>query len=149
MTTFLFKTEPSEYGYGDLVREKRCVWTGVSNPAARIVLRQMRKGDRVLIYHTGEEKAIVAEAKAASNAYEDPSQRGLNDRGEIACPVVDLVPVRAWDDLITLSAIKGDARFKDFVLVKQSRLSVMIVPEAIEHAIDTFKKAPAQTKRRG
>lgn len=149
MATYLFKTEPSEFSFQDLVREKRCVWTGVSNAAARIALRQVRNGDRVLIYHTGDEKAIVAEAKATTDAYADPAEPGTNARGEIACPVVDLVPVRTWTQPISLAALKGDSRFKDFGLVKLSRLSVMAVPRAIEQALEDLKSSSNQTNRRG
>ncbi|MBU6413092.1 MAG: EVE domain-containing protein [Planctomycetes bacterium] len=143
MATFLFKTEPSEYSFAHLVRDKRCTWTGVSNPAARIALRQVKRGDRILIYHTGDEKAIVAEAKALTNAYADPAQPGLNDRGEVNFPVVDLAPVKLWATPITLAAIKSDARLKDFGLVKQSRLSVMPVSpqqEVVLNALSTGTK---------
>jgi predicted RNA-binding protein with PUA-like domain len=138
MATFLFKTEPGEYSFSDLERDKRCVWTGVASPAARITLRQVKKADRILIYHTGDDKAIVGEAKALTNAYADPTQTGLNDRGEINFPVVDLAPVKVWPTPVTLAAIKSDARFKDFGLVKQSRLSVMPVSPQHEVALNAL-----------
>ncbi|HEX2836794.1 MAG TPA: EVE domain-containing protein [Phycisphaerales bacterium] len=136
MATFLVKTEPDDYSFADLLREKRCVWTGVKNPAALIALRSMRKGDRVLVYHTGGEKAIVGEAKVVSpGAYEDPGNPGVNDRGEPKFAVVDLVPVKAFPHPVPLAVIKTDPRFKSFALVKQSRLSVMPVTAPEEAAI--------------
>ncbi len=138
MATFLFKTEPSDFSFDDLVREKRCVWTGVSNPAALNQLRTVRKGDDVLIYHTGDERAIVGLARAASGAYEDPKKPGKNDRGEPKFAVVDLVPVRAAKTPIDLSAIKADKRFAKFPLVTQGRLSVMRVESGLDQALQSL-----------
>lgn len=136
MATFLVKTEPDEYSFADLLRERLCVWSGVKNPAALIALRSMRKGDRVLVYHTGDEKAIVGEAKVVSpGAYEDPGNPGVNDRGEPKFAVVDLALVKAFPRPVPLAVIKGDTRFKSFALVKQSRLSVMPVTAPEEAAI--------------
>jgi predicted RNA-binding protein with PUA-like domain len=149
MATFLFKTEPSEYSFADLSREKRCVWTGVANPAARIALRQVKKGDRVLIYHTGDEKAIVGEAKAVSDVYADPERTGLNDRGEVNFPVLDLSPVKAWSSPVTLAAIKADKRLADLGLVKLSRLSVMSVSTEHEAILMRMAAGALQTKRSG
>ncbi len=131
MTTFLLKTEPGEYSFDDLVREKRSVWTGVSNPQALIFIRSMKKGDQAFIYHTGDEKAIVGLAKVVSDAYEDPKQPGKNDKGEPKHAVVDVSAVKAVKKPVTLAEMKADAKFKDFVLLKNSRLSVMPVPETL------------------
>ena len=68
MATFLLKTEPSEYSFADLQRDKSTLWTGVSNAAALIHLRSICKGDELFIYHTGDEKAIVGLARAAGDA---------------------------------------------------------------------------------
>lgn len=138
MPTFLLKTEPGEYAYDDLVREKRAPWTGVKNPAARIALRAMAVGDEALVYHTGDEKAIVGLARVVRAAYEDPDDPGMNDRGEPKAPVVDLAPVRAAKSPLTLAAMKGDVRFKDFVLLRQARLSVMPVPASLDKVIRTL-----------
>jgi predicted RNA-binding protein with PUA-like domain len=62
MASWLVKTEPSTYSFGDLVAEKKTLWTGVKNPQAQLQLRAMRKGDRVAVYHTGGEKAVVGTA---------------------------------------------------------------------------------------
>jgi len=109
---WLFKTEPSQYSFGDLVAEKRTTWEGVKNALALRHLRAVKKGDPVAIYHTGGVKAVVGIAKAAADAAGD---------------TVELVPVKAVTP-VPLSAIKADSRFKDFPLVRMGRLSVMPVP---------------------
>lgn len=135
MATFLFKTEPSEFSYADLVKERRSCWNGVSNNAALAHLRTAVVGDEVLIYHTGDEKAIVGLAKVVKAPYEDPKQPGKNAKGEPKFAVVDLAPVKAVKSPVTLAAIKADARFSEFPLVTQGRLSVMPVSAAIDKAI--------------
>jgi predicted RNA-binding protein with PUA-like domain len=120
---WLLKTEPSTYSFADLQRDRRTTWDGVSAPAALVHLRAMRNGDEALIYHSGGEKAVVGLARLASDPYPDPK---LDDPRRV---VVDLVPVRPLATPITLSAIKADPRFKDFALVRISRLSVMPVGE--------------------
>ncbi len=135
MPTYLVKTEPSEYAYDDLARDKKTAWTGVKNPGALAALRTIRKGDEVFIYHTGDEKQIVGLAKAASNPYADPKQPGINDKGEPKFAVVDLAPVRKLKSPVTLAKIKSDKRFAAFALVRQSRLSVMAVPEGVRRAL--------------
>lgn len=132
MGTFLLKTEPGTYSYADLVRDKRTCWNGVSNAAALINIRAMRKGDECFIYHTGDEKSIVGLASVTRDAYEDPKQPGTNAVGQPKFAVVDLIPLRAAKSPVSLSSIKADARFAEFVLVKQSRLSVMPVPAALD-----------------
>jgi predicted RNA-binding protein with PUA-like domain len=138
MATFLMKTEPGEYSFDDLVNDKRTVWSGVTNAAALGHIRAIRKGDEVLIYHTGGEKAIVGLARAAGSAYADPKKPGTTPRGEPKFAVVDLVPVRSVSRPVTLAQVKADPRFKEFALVRQSRLSVMPVPPAMDTAIRTL-----------
>lgn len=135
MATILLKTEPGEYSFDDLVRDGRATWDGVTNAAALIVLRGVREGDEALIYHTGDEKAIVGLAKVTRGAFEDPRNPGVNDKGEPKFAVVELRPVRAAPSPVTLAAIKADARFKEFALVKQGRLSAMLVPPALDKAL--------------
>jgi predicted RNA-binding protein with PUA-like domain len=135
MSTFLVKTEPGDYSFADLVKDKRTVWSGVSNPAALSHLRSVRKGDEVLIYHTGDEKAIVGLAQALGGPYEDPKRKGLTDEGAPKFAVIDLAPLRAAKNPVPLSQVKADARFKDFALVRQGRLSVMPVPPALDNAL--------------
>ena len=129
MPTFLLKTEPGTFAFADLVRDGGCVWDGVTNAQALINLRAMSKGDDVLVYHTGDEKQIVGLAKVSRGAYPDPKQ----DNEKLV--VVDLKPVKAAKSPMTLAAIKADPRFKEFLLVKNSRLSVMPVPAPLDKLI--------------
>lgn len=132
MTTFLLKTEPGDYSYDDLVKEKRCAWTGVKNPAAQSNMRTMKKGDEALIYHTGDEKAIVGLAKVVSDPYPDPDNPGELTSGEPKFVLIDLAPAKKAKTPVTLKAIKADERFAEFALVKQSRLSAMPVPKDLD-----------------
>lgn len=129
MATFLLKTEPSAYSYDDLVREKSTVWNGISNAAALIHLRSVKKGDEAFIYHTGNERAIVGLAVFASGPYPDPE---ADDAKLVA---VDLKPRKKARQPVTLAAIKADPRFAQFGLVKQGRLSVMPVPPDLDGVI--------------
>ena len=124
MANWLVKEEPEHYSYDALVRDGKTVWAGVRNPLAQKHLRSIRKGDRIFYYHTGKEKAVVAVARAASDAYDDP---GDSD-GKLA--VVDVVPDRKLARPVTLKEIKADAAFASFALVRMSRLSVMPVTDA-------------------
>lgn len=135
MGTFLFKTEPGDFGFDDLKRAGPSVWDGVSNPAALIVLRTCRKGDDVFVYHTGDERAIVGLATITRGAQEDPKRPGLNDRGEPKFAVVTCKAVRAAKPPLTLAEMKSEAAFEGFDLLRLPRLSVMAVPAKIEQAI--------------
>lgn len=121
MPNWILKTEPSTYSFADLERERRAVWDGVTNPVALRNLREMREGDDVLIYHTGDEKAAVGLAKVVKPAYPDPKS------GDGKLVVVDIAPVRPLARPVTLAAIKADLAFKDMALVRQGRLSVVPV----------------------
>lgn len=142
MATYLLKTEPSVYSYADLVRDKRTTWDGVSNNAALIHIRAARKGDQALIYHTGEERRIVGLAKITSDPYEDPKNPGLNSAGAPKMAVFDLAPVAAVKKPLTLQDMKADARFKDFDLLRLSRLSVMPVPPELDRIIRELTGLP-------
>ncbi len=120
---WLFKEEPTHYSFDDLARDGKTSWSGVKNPLAQKHLRSVKKGDRIFYYHTGDEKSVVAVAKAASDAYTDPKDRS----GKLS--TVDVVPVRKLARPVTLAEIKAKAVFKDFPLVRISRLSVMPVTE--------------------
>ena len=121
---WLFKEEPTQYSFDDLVKDKKTAWSGVKNPLAQKHLRSIRRGDRIFYYHTGKEKAVVAIAKAASDAYPDPADKS----GKLF--VVDVVPDKALSRPVTLAEIKADKSFADFPLVRISRLSVMPVTAA-------------------
>jgi predicted RNA-binding protein with PUA-like domain len=125
MAKWLLKTEPSTYGYDDLERERRAVWDGVSNPVALKHLRAIRKGDELLIYHTGDEKAVVGLARALSDPYPDPKAK------DPKLAVVDLGPVRRLPRPVALSAVKQQKAFASWELARLPRLSVMPVPEPI------------------
>jgi predicted RNA-binding protein with PUA-like domain len=122
---WLLKTEPGEYSFDDLIRDQKTVWDGVTNALALRHLRAIRKGDDLLIYHTGNVRAAVGLAKAASDPYPDPS------RQDPKIVVVDVVPVRTLKQPVTLQAIKAAPAFRDFELVRLPRLSVMPVPDAL------------------
>jgi len=121
---WILKTEPSSYGYANLASEGRTTWDGVKNPVALKHIRRMRPGDRVLVYHTGKERAVVGEAKIVSAPYPDPKRK------DEKLVVVDLVAVRALPRAVTLSQIKADPAFADLALVRQGRLSVVPASEA-------------------
>jgi predicted RNA-binding protein with PUA-like domain len=120
---WLFKEEPTHYSFDDLVKDGKTSWSGVKNPLAQKHLRQVRKGDRIFYYHTGDEKSVVAIAKAVSDAYPDPKDKS----GKLV--TVDVAPVKKLPRPVALSEIKAKAAFKDFPLVRISRLSVMPVSE--------------------
>jgi len=116
------KTEPSTYSYDDLVKDGKAVWDGVSNPVALKHIRSMKKGDQVLVYHTGGEKSIIGIAEVTSEPYADPKAK------DPRLAVVNLKPVRKLANPVPLAAVKAEKVFKDFELVRISRLSVMPVP---------------------
>jgi predicted RNA-binding protein with PUA-like domain len=124
MAQWLVKEEPEHYNYDQLERDRKTVWAGVRNPLAQKHLRSIRKGDRIFYYHTGKEKAVVATAKAASDAYPDPG----DSSGKLF--VVDIAPEKKLLRPVTLAEIKAEKAFASFPLVRMSRLSVMPVTDA-------------------
>ena len=131
---WLFKEEPTHYGYDELVKDKKTMWSGVKNPLAQKHLRSIRKGDRIFFYHTGKQKAVVAVARAAGDAYPDPQDRS----GKMF--VVDVVPEKKLSRPVTLAEIKADRAFAGFPLVRMSRLSVMPVTDAEWTRIETISR---------
>jgi predicted RNA-binding protein with PUA-like domain len=132
---WVLKTEPTEFGFGDLQRGGRTRWDGVSNAVALKHLRSMRSGDEVMVYHTGDEKRIVGLATVASEPYPDPKA------GDERLVVVDLEPLRALPTPVSLASIKADPAFKDFGLVRMSRLSVVPVPAELWKRLLTMSGA--------
>jgi predicted RNA-binding protein with PUA-like domain len=118
---WLVKTEPSTYSWEDLVRDGGTRWDGVRNPLARNHLAAMQKGDLVLVYHSGAERAVVGIARVTRAAYPDPT---ADDPRWLAA---DLAPVQALARPVTLATVKQDASLAGLALVRQSRLSVMPV----------------------
>lgn len=120
---WLFKTEPGDYSYDDLEREQKTVWSGVGNNLALKHLRAVRLGDQILIYHTGEEKAIIGLAEAITDAYPDPKE---DDEKQV---VVKIKPKRRFARPLPLVEIKQMEELKEFDLVRLPRLSVMPVAD--------------------
>lgn len=120
---WLLKTEPEEFGYGDLEARGREPWNGVRNPVALKHLRSMQAGDLAFVYHTGNERAIVGVAQVVQAAYPDP------EAGDPRFVIVDVTPAYRLARPVTLAEVKADPRFADWDLVRQSRLSVMPVRE--------------------
>src|SRR3977135_3550637 len=118
---WLFKEEPAHYGFYAFVKDKESVSSGVKNPISQKHLRAVRMGNRSFYYHTGDEKAVVGIAKALGDAYADPADTG----GKLS--VGEVAPVKKLARPVTLKEIKADRAFKDFPLVRISRLSVMPV----------------------
>lgn len=116
MAYWLLKTEPGEYAFEDLVRDRVTAWTGVSNPQAQANLRAMKEGDRAVVYHSGEKRA-VGTAKIVRTAYPD------SDDGALVC-----VDVKATEPLpapVPLEALKQEPAFEGSELLRQGRLSVV------------------------
>jgi len=121
---WLVKQEPSSYSWSDFVADGETSWTGVRNFAARNNLRKMQKGDEVLFYHSGEEKAVVGIAKVTRTAHADPTAK------EGDWSTVNIAAVKALRRPVTLREIKGNPQLKRIPLVRQPRLSVMPLSEA-------------------
>jgi predicted RNA-binding protein with PUA-like domain len=117
---WLMKSEPNEYSYQDLEREGRTHWDGVRNHQAQKNMRAMKVGDLVLIYHSVGPKTIVGIAKVVKEHYPDPTADP-----DTKWQVVDIVPVKAFTDEVSLKDIKAREDLADIALVRQSRLSVM------------------------
>jgi predicted RNA-binding protein with PUA-like domain len=122
MNYFLAKTEPSTYSIDDLERDKQTVWDGVHNFQAIAVIRSMHPGDRVLIYHSQTDKAIVGLAEVTTEPYPNTADPRTSW-------VVGLRYIEKYTRTLTLAEVKGEPLCADFLLVRHSRLSVMAVPE--------------------
>ncbi len=116
---YLLKTEPSVYSFGSLLKEKTTIWDGVTNPVAVKHLREMKPGDRLVIYHTGDEKAAAGTASVISVDSKDPRN-----------PQVKIKAGAAIATPRTLAEIKAQKLFSESPLVRQGRLSVVPLTEA-------------------
>lgn len=130
---WLLKTEPSSYSWAQLEKDRRTVWDGVKNALALKHLAAMEKGDEVLVYHTGDEKAAIGIARVLRGGYPDPR---ANDARMV---VVDLEAVRALPRAVTLSEMRGDAKLAGFDLLRLPRLSV--VPVSAAHWTEILRLA--------
>lgn len=125
MSFWLAKTEPETFSYSDLERLKKDMWDGVRNFTAAKHIKAMQPGDLIFIYHSGKEKAIVGVAEAASEPYPDPT----SDDSRFF--TIDVIPRYRLTRPVTLHEIKSIAAFAEWELVRQSRLSVMPVPDSL------------------
>jgi predicted RNA-binding protein with PUA-like domain len=116
---YLLKTEPSTYSFADLQREGTTIWDGVSNPVALKNLRGMKRGDKLVIYHTADEKRTVGTATVVSVDADDPKN-----------PRVEIKAGKALARPFTLAELRGEPRFADSPLLHQSRLSVVPLTDA-------------------
>ena len=131
---WLFKTEPSVYSFQQLQKDKKTMWDGVKNNLALKNLKDINKGDEILIYHTGDEKAAVGIARALGGAYPDPSQK--NPR----MLVVDIEAVKPLPRPVTLAEVKANKKLANFDLVRLSRLSIMKVSDEQWDAMEGMAK---------
>jgi predicted RNA-binding protein with PUA-like domain len=118
MNYWIVKQEPEDYSWSDFVADGKTAWTGVRNYQARNNLRAMKAGDKVLFYHSGEQKSVVGIARVDKPAYADPTAK------EGDWVAVDLRPEQPLPNPVTLQTIKKDAVLKNIVLARNSRLSV-------------------------
>lgn len=116
MARWLMKSEPSKYGWTDLVRDGSTEWDGVRNNAARLHLKAMKRGDEAFFYHSMDERSVIGIMRVTREAAPDPK-----DPGWVS---VEVEPVRALERPVTLKEIKADSRLQKMELIRQSRLSV-------------------------
>jgi predicted RNA-binding protein with PUA-like domain len=116
MAYWLMKSEPSSYGWDDLVRERAAEWDGVRNPAARLHMKAMQPGDEALFYHSGKDKAAVGIMRVVRAAAPDP-----NDPDWVS---VAVEPLRSLPHPVALKAIRAEPRLAGLEMLRQSRLSV-------------------------
>ncbi len=121
---WLVKTEPTTYSFDDLTRERSTTWDGVRNALAQQHLRAMRKGDEVLVYHSGRDKAVIGRARVTRAPFPDP---GASASSMVA---VELAAGHRLKQPVPLAAIKAEPAFDGIALVRISRLSVMPVSAA-------------------
>ncbi len=127
MSRWVFLADPGSYGWAELVEEGRTVWDGIANRAAQGRLRQARRGDPVLIYHTSPDKALVGVARVASDPYPDP---GHPDR-----VVVDLEPVTALHEPLPLDRIREDDVLGDAGFVRMPRVAIHEAPDPVWYRV--------------
>lgn len=121
MAYWLVKSEPFKYSWEQFEKDGQTFWDGVRNYAARNFLKEMKKGDEVLFYHSNEGLEVVGVARVVKEYYQDPTT------DEDAWVVVDLKPVRRLKKPVTLKQIKGEKRLAEMALLRLSRLSVQPV----------------------
>lgn len=120
MNYWLFKSEPGTYSFDQLIQDRKTNWNGVRNFQARNFLQKVAPGDLALIYHSGDDKAVVGVAKVSKGPYPDLDPKKPGDWVQI-----DLVPEQKLASPVTLKTLKATPALKDMLLIKQSRLSCM------------------------
>ena len=135
MSYFLAKTDPDTYSIDQLEQEKKTTWDGVMNPQAVRAIRAMRPGDKVFIYHSGGQAAVVGLARVVSESRPDPKQP--------KSAVADFEFVGRLEPPTTLAEIKQSKLFDDWALVRQGRLSTMAAPESF---VEWIKKKYPKSK---
>jgi predicted RNA-binding protein with PUA-like domain len=131
MNHWLVKSEPFKYSWDQFEKEGKTFWDGVRNYQARNNLRNMKKGDLVLWYHSNEGMEVVGIAKVVKEAYQDPTT------DETAWVVVDLKPFKKLKRAVSLAEIKADPRLQQIGLVRQGRLSVQgLLAEEFDAILD-------------
>ena len=123
MNHLLLKSEPFKYSWEQFEKDQQTFWDGVRNFQARNNLRDMKKGDWCLFYHSNEGKEVVGIAEVVKEAYQDPT----SDSNQWV--VVDVKPIKKFKKTVGLAQMKGDARLLDMGLIKQPRLSVIALTE--------------------
>ncbi len=144
MNYWLLKTEPSDYSFADLEGEPSgTVWNGVRNYAALKYLRDMERGDRAIVYHTGGERAAVGTAEVTSDPYPDP------EAGDERMMVVDVRALEPLERPVPLAELRDDPAFADHPLVRQGRLSVMNLEPALwKNILARAGQAPPEAGKR-
>jgi predicted RNA-binding protein with PUA-like domain len=122
MKYFLAKTDPETYSIDQLEHDKKTVWDGVMNPQAVRAIREMRPGDKVFIYHSGGQAAVLGLARVASEPRADPKQP--------KSAVAEFEFLGRFEPPTTLAEIKQSGKFNDWALVRQGRLSTMAAPDS-------------------
>jgi predicted RNA-binding protein with PUA-like domain len=130
MNYWLVKSEPFKYSWEKFVKDKKAVWDGVRNYAARNNIRAMKKGDLVFFYHSNEGLSIVGIAKVIKEHYQDPTT------DDTAWSVVEIAPFKSLKRPVTLAEIKTDKQLSNMQIIKLSRLSVSVVkPEEFDRIL--------------
>lgn len=138
---WLMKSEPNKYSYDDLVKDGSTYWDGVRNFEARNNLAAMKKGDLVLYYHSVVGKEVVGVARVTTESYADPTA------DDDTWVVVDVAPVVAFKQPVSLAQIKADGALPDIALVRRSRLSVVPIDKAeFQHILKLGKTRVPRAK---
>lgn len=137
---WLFKTEPEVYSFERLLKEKKTNWDHVRNFQARNFLKQVKKGDIALIYHSGDVRAVVGVSKCIREGYPDIEAKDGKEWVQI-----DIAPVKPFFSEVSLKRIKANPALKDLMLIRQSRLSVMPISEGDFHTLEKLS-TKAETK---